>query len=378
MNASLNDLKNFMDTAVAKLGVSGIDCIVYKDHQQIFRHMSGFSDMENQTPVRPDAFYNIYSATKVVTCTAALQLLEKGIIRLNDPLSDYLPEFSKMQVKSGTFCIKPAQKPIRLADLFCMTAGLSYEIDTPEKRQLVEETKGDFGTREFAAAIAREPLLFEPGEGWNYSYCHDVLAAVVEVCSGQRLGEYLEKNIFLPLGMKEASFSLPQEKLYRLAPQYQYDRATQSVCRISDKCLGAAGLKHESGGGGLICTAEDYILFADALACGGVGKTKESILSPRTIALLAHNQLDGKALMDFRNMVPSPGIGYGLGVAVITDSSKAYTLAPEKAFYWGGMGGVQNLFDPQNRLSFFVAQHTVGAPKELMNPNMLNILYAAL
>jgi CubicO group peptidase (beta-lactamase class C family) len=290
----------------------------------------------------------------------------------------YLPEFRDMRVKIGTFAIPPAKRHIKIVDLFTMSAGLSYDLDTPEMRTLIAETKGDFNTRDFVRALAKEPLLFEPGEGWNYSYCHDVLGAVIEVVSGMSFGEYLKKHIFDLLGMKDSGFSVPKEKIGRLAPQYRYNYDTHSVQRISSNCLGAAGSRHESGGGGLITTAEDYVLFADALACGGIAANGERILSKNTIVLMRKNQLDEKRLKDFRSMGYAEGLGYGLGVGILIDSAVACSLIPENAFFWGGIGGVQVLIDPSIELSLFVAQHTFGSPTELIKPKMWNILYSSI
>ncbi len=378
MATGFKDLERFMDSAATQIDVSGIDCIVYQDHQEIFRYSAGYSDIENKVPVARNALYNIYSASKVITCTAAMQLLERGKFLLTDPLYMYLPEFRNMKVKTNTFVIMPAKRPIRVIDLFTMSAGLDYELDTPEMRKLIQETNRDFSTRDFVRALAKEPLLFEPGEGWNYSYCHDVLGAVVEVVSGMSFGKYLEENIFGPLGMGDTGFSVPAEKQGRIAPQYQYDEETGTSERISSNCIGAAGLRHESGGGGLISSTEDYILFADALACGGVGKNGTRIISENSINLMRRNQLDGQRMKDYKAMVFSDGIGYGLGVATITDSAAACKLFPESVFFWGGLGGVQNLIDPTNRLSYFVAQHTIASPKRLLEPYMLNILYSSI
>jgi len=377
MATSFKDLERFMDT-VPELGVSGIDCIVYRDHREIFRHAAGYSDIENRRPVLPNALYNIYSATKIVTCAAAMQLVESGRLLLTDPLYEYLPEYENMKVKHGTFAIVPATKDIRIVDLFTMTAGLSYELDTPHMRKLIEDTKGDFDTRDFVRALAREPLLFEPGEGWNYSYCHDVLGAVIETVSGMSFGEYLKAHIFDPLGMVDTGFSVPEDKLKRLAPQYEYDGDTKEAERIPGDCIGAAGARHESGGGGLITTVGDYIRFADALACGGVSAGGARILSQRSIDLMRKNQLTERQLHDFWSNGYSRGTGYGLGVAMVTDPAASCCLTPETAFNWGGIGGVQVLIDPENRLSLFVAQHIIGCPKDRIKPKMWNILYASI
>lgn len=375
MTHTYQDLAHFMDT-VPRFGVSGIDCVLYRNHREVFRHQSGFSNLEDKLPMVPDALYNLYSASKIVTCAAALQLVERGLMLLSDPLHAYLPEYEHMSVKYGTFATSPAKKQIRIIDLFTMSAGLSYELDTPHMRALIKDTGKDFSTRDFVKALAKEPLLFEPGEGWNYSYCHDVLGAVIEIVSGLRFGEYLKKNVFDPLGMADTGFSVPEDKKARLAPQYYYDRETASVSRITSDCLGAAGLRHESGGGGLISTTEDYILFADALACGGVGKSGARILSPAMINLMRKNQLDEKRLVGYRAMGMPPGAGYGLGVSVVTDAALAATMTPESVFAWGGIGGVQALINPGNQTSYFVAQHTFAAPVEKYKPHMWNIYHA--
>ena len=371
-------LKAFMDNIMSKVSVSGIDCIVYQDHQEIFRHTAGYGDIDQKTPPMPGSLYNIYSGTKMIVCVAALQLLERGLLSIFDPVAAYLPEFRNMLVKYAHFTVTPAQKPILISDLFTMTAGISYDPISPEIVKLRTETNGDFGTRDFVSAIAREPLWFEPGAGWHYSYCHDVLGAVIEVVSGMSLGEYLRKNIFEPLGMKDSGFSVQPGQEHRLAPQYQYNPATGVTARISGDCIGRSGTRHESGGGGLISTPEDYILFIDAMACGGTGKSGARIISPRTIDLLRTNRLDGKQMEDFRRMALVPGIGYGLGVGVFYDPVAAGRIIPKNSFYWGGVGGLQNLVDTENRIAYHVAQHTVLCPKEYFAPGMTNALYACL
>lgn len=374
----LKKLEHFINEIPEKFGVPGVDCVIYKSHRQVFRYAAGYFDIEKQIPVRLDALYNIYSATKVVTCVAAMQLVEKGKILLSDPLYEYLPEFKDMRVKRSTFTITPARRHIRIVDLFTMSAGLGYETDTPEVQKLITETKRNFNTRDFVRALAKEPLLYEPGEKWNYSFCHDVLGAVIEAVSGMSFGEYLKKNIFDPLGMENTGFSLPERKLVKLAPQYRFNNDTGTVERISSDCIGAIGLRHESGGGGLIASVEDYILFADALACGGVGANGERVISKNSIDLMRKNHLDDKRLHDFWNMGYSKGIGYGLGVGTVTNSVAACTLAPENVFFWGGVGGVQVLIDPDNELSLFMAQHAIGSPNELIRQRLWNILYSSI
>lgn len=373
-------LREFMDEYFAKTGFPGVDCIIYQDHREIFRHTAGYMDVENKIKPAPGALYNIYSASKMITCIAALQLIEQGRMFLTEPLHTYLPEYEHMQVKYGTWMFTPAKSKIRVADLFMMTAGISYDGDMPNLKKLREDTKSDFTTREFAAAIAKEPLMFEPGEGWNYGYCHEVMGALIEVVSGMGFGEYLKKHIFDPLGMKDATFFVPEGKADRFAPQYSYDMAGGNVLKITTDSLATSpnNKKYESGGGGLVMPPEDYILFIDALACGGIGASGARIISKSSIELMAKNHLKGKALADYRNNGTSDGYGYGLGCGVVYDSAACLSLRPEGVFAWGGIGGVQNMVDPKNKLSYYVAQHFILAPKNTLGPGMLNILYASL
>ena len=378
MGCTFDDLRLFMDKRIEQLGLTGIDCVVWREHEEIFRHAAGFGDLEKKTKIAPGSLINIYSATKAITCVAAMQLVEKGHMLLTDPLYAYLPEYKNMLVKSGTFVITPAKSHVRVVDLFTMTAGLTYELDTAQVAKMIEETDGDFDNRTFAKALAADPLMFEPGEGWNYSFCHDVLGALIEVVSGVGLGEYFRKHIFEPLGMRDAGFELDEDKKQRLVPQYSYDPATGAVTRITDECIGRKGKRHESGGGGLIMSAEDYILFADALACDGVGASGERIIAPASLDLMATNHLSGRPLEDFRKMAPARGFGYGLGVGVNFDPGASFSLAPVGAFTWGGVGGVQNIFDRKNKLSYFVSQHLFASPKHLLGPNMQNIIYSCI
>ena len=381
MSDKFKRLREYFDQAIEKNGMPGIDVIVWQNHEEIFRHQSGFMDMENKTKPQPGAIYNIYSASKMITCTAVLQLVEGGYLQLTDPLHKYLPEYENMQVKYGTWAFSPAKNKITIFNLLTMTAGLTYDGFSPSMNKLREETGNDYTTRQFAEALAKEPLIFEPGEGWNYGFCHEVLGAVVEVASGKSFGEYIEENIFAPLGIKESGFFVPEERKHRIAPQYNYDITTGAITLISNFCLGHnanAGLRHQSGGGGLVMPSEDYIVFLDAMACGGVGANGARILSKPMIDLMAKNHISGKAMEDYRNNGTSDGYGYGLGSGVVYDAGKCLSLRPEGTFAWGGLGGVQNIADPVNKVSFYLAQHLIASPKHVYIPQALNIIWSSL
>jgi len=383
MSDKFNRLREYLDQAIEKNKMPGIDVVVWQEHNEVFRHQTGYADMENKVKPAPDAIYNIYSSTKMITCTAVLQLVERGYLQLADNLHTYLPEYENMQVRYGTWAFAPAKNKIRILDLLCMTAGLSYDGMSPSMNKLREETGNDYTTRQFAEALAKEPLLFEPGEGWNYGFCHEVLGAVIEVVSGMSFGEYLEQNIFAPLGMKESGFFVPEERKHRIAPQYNFDVLTGTITQIPNFSLGHnlnAGKRHQSGGGGLVMGPNDYIIFLDALACSGVGKNGARIISKPMINLMTKNYIKegSKAMEMYRNNATVDGYGYGLGHGVVYDAAKCFSLRPEGTFAWGGLGGWQNIADPVNKISLLITQHLVASPKHVYIPQALNILWSTM
>ena len=190
-------LNEFLDEAVPRVGTSGIDCVIYQNHCQVYRHASGYMDVKNQIPVAPNALYNIYSATKIMTSVALMQLLEKGKLQLREPLELYLPEFSNMKVKYGTFTLLPAANKIRIIDLLKMTSGISYDSDSPSIRELLQtHPRASVTNALFVKAISREPLQFEPGTHWQYGYNCEILGRLIEVISGETLGNYMKKKYF--------------------------------------------------------------------------------------------------------------------------------------------------------------------------------------
>ena len=150
-------------------------------------------------------------------------LYEQGKFSLDDKLSDYFPEFSHMKVRVNEDEIKEAESPILIRHLFSMMAGFSYDLELPALIKYREETNDECPTSLFPAFLAKEPLMFEPGTSWRYSVCHDVIGALIEKWSGETFGQFLEKNIFTPLGMKDTHFFLPEEKLSRVAERYHFN-----------------------------------------------------------------------------------------------------------------------------------------------------------
>lgn len=376
-------LKDFMDNYLSMLGVPGSDIVIYKNHEELFRYQSGFDSLKEGTPVRPDALYHMYSCTKVATCVAATQLIERGEILASDPVYAYFPEYADINVKhtlpDGTTEIRPAKKVLTVEHLLTMTGGLDYDLNRPAIRRVIKETEGRAPTLDIARAIAEDPFSFEPGTAYQYSLCLDVVGGLIELVSGMPLGDYFGKNIFEPLGMTETSFGMTDDKLDRMATQYQFDPATGEAIEIpKGQNPFVFGTEYQSGGAGLISSVHDQILFADALANYGVGKNGNRILSKFGVELMSANHLSPKCLDDFTNSVlQCKGYGYGYGVRSNMTPEFYGNLSPVGEFGWDGAKGSYFSCDPKNRLAFFYAEH-MGGLHPVILPRLRNLVYSCL
>ena len=375
-------LKDFMDSYLPMLGVPGTDIVIYKDHEEIFRYQSGFDSLRYGTPVNPQALYHMYSCTKVATCVAATQLIERGEILATDPVYAYFPEFANIKVKhtlpDGTVEIRPAKNVLTIEHLLTMTGGLDYDLNRPALRRVIEETDGRAPTLDVVRALAEDPFLFEPGTKYQYSLCLDVIGGIVELVSGMSLGEYFEKNIFAPLGMTETSFGVTEEKLERMATQYQFDPMTGEVTEIpKHQNAFNFGTEYHSGGAGLISSVRDQILLADALANGGVGRNGNRILSKAGVELMSANHLSASCLADFTNIGQVKGYGYGYGVRTNLTPATSGNLSPVGEFGWDGARGSYISCDPKNKVAFFYAEH-MGGLHSVILPRLRNVVYSCL
>lgn len=372
-------LKDFLDYYLPMLGVPGSDTVIYKDHEEIFRHQSGYDNLKYRTPVRPDAVYNLYSCTKIVTCVAALQLIERGEILINDPLHVYFREFKDLKVvrkgTDGKIRIEKSKRPILIRDLFSMTSGLDYNIQRSGIERVKRETEGKCPTLTLVRALAEDPLSAEPGEKYIYGLSHDVLGGIVELISGMKLGDYMKKNIFDPLGMKDTTFDITPQNYARLACQYDYDSVGRCPYEIpKDSNIMRFGSEYQSGGAGLLSTVDDFILFTDALANGGVGKNGARILSSASVKLLSSPSI-GQDLLPYFEYAQNIGFDYGLGVRVMREPAKAGSLMPKGAFGWDGKKMCLSISDPENKIAIFHAE-SIDSMNSIVIPRLTNVIYS--
>ena len=359
-------------------GIPGCACVIYRDHQPVFRHYAGYADAGKTRPITDTTTYWIYSASKVITCTAVMQLVEKGSIRLDDPVSMYLPEYGNLKVRNGS-AVEQAQNTMTIRHLLSMQSGLNYNLAAPSIIKVLEATDKQATTRQFVKALTEEPLDFEPGTHYQYSMSHDVLGAVIEVVSGLQLGTYLEEHIFKPLGMKNTGFQLTPGRKANLSDQFEFRPDTMSSVPVSSENIFAPSKRFESGGAGLISTAEDYVLFLDAMCNDGTSADGYKLLSREAIDLMRTDQLYEVSKKEFAVLLKD-GYSYGLGVRTLVDKEKSGARSPLGEFGWDGAAGAYALADVNNRLAIFYAQHVLGCgyAYEVVHPELRNLTYEML
>lgn len=240
---------------------------------------------------------------------------------------------------------------------------MNYDMHTPELEEYYSIPGNHCPTVETVNMFAKNPLEFEPGEGWKYSLSHDVLGALVEILSGEKFENYVKTHIFDPLGMVHSDFIHPLEDWDGFAKMYLYDRGTGQFSRIS-RHWSRIGKEYASGGGGCTSTVEDYIKFLEALRIGDV------ILKKETIALMTTDCLTDRQRAMYT--YGTTNIGYGLGMRAPRKD------AIHREFGWSGAAGAYACVDPELNFSFYYSQHVIASPNRHLRPWIYNVVRADL
>ncbi|MFC0282810.1 serine hydrolase domain-containing protein [Camelimonas abortus] len=338
----------------------------------------GARDPVSGDPMRADAVFRCYSMTKPVVSVMAMMLAERGQLLLTDPVSKYIPAYAGVKVgvvRDGRMQLEEPRREITVHDLLRHTSGLSYEfLAAPELQKLYMDAKifrRNWTSMEHAEALAKLPLNSHPGEQWDYGRSTDVLGAIVEVITGQSLGEALQDNIFGPLGMTDTGFCVRPEALDRLAEPLPVHPLTGAPVKLLDV---TKPYPFESGGGGLVSTAMDYARFIQMLQNGGaLGPAR--LLSRKTVAFMTADHLPPGARVG-SDLLP-PGHGFGLGFAVRAAPGLSPTPGSVGQYFWSGIAGTTFWVDPQEE---FFALLMIQVPPELREEYRLlfrNLAYAA-
>jgi len=355
----------------------------------------GMADRDANKPMRTDTIFRLCSMSKPITSVAVMLLYEEGRFLLDEPVSDFIPEFKNMKVldppspqdtTSPPGALVDAKRPITILHLLTHTSGLTYQWNARVGKAYHDagipsgllQQEGTIG--EGVKKLASMPLLFQPGDAWEYSLADDVLGYLVEVVSGMPFDKFLEERIFKPLGMKDAGFFLPEEKVSRLATAYTYYPG-KGLQPILDKQVVSDGRTlpfsadypyrgphtYFSGGGGLCSTTEDYYRFCQMLLNGGE-LNGARLLSRKSVELISQNHCQGKL----------PDMGYGLGFGVASEPRFLHELGSVGSFYWGGFYYTTFVIDPkEDMIAIFMAQlHPTGGLN--LDSKAIRLAYQAL
>jgi CubicO group peptidase (beta-lactamase class C family) len=373
----LEDLDAAMRKAVADGKVAGVSTVLIRHGQEVAFRAHGVSNLETREPLRRDTIFRIASMTKPITSVAMMMLFEEGKWRLDDPVTNLVPELGGLQVivgrdDSGKTLLAPAKRIPTMRELMSHTAGFGNDASV----------LGAVGLQQMIERIAALPLAYEPGERWSYSLAVDIQSYIVERLSGQSFNQFLKQRIFEPLKMTDTGFSVSAERIEGLAVAYVADPARGTLAPVThvsdtDRMRRPTGdwtqpATTESGGGGLVSTIDDYARFAQMLANGGE-LDGARILSRRSVELMRTNVVAEAAIVE-----PTPffdeGEGFGLGVRLVTD--RAESPAGAGTMSWEGATGTFFWVDPMNDLVFVGMLQAPGqfAPRD----DARALVYAAL
>jgi CubicO group peptidase (beta-lactamase class C family) len=345
----LAEVRKLLDRAVADDVVAGAVALIARRGQIAFFEAAGERDREAEKPMRLDTIFRICSMTKPVTSVAAMILVDEGKLRLDDPVSKYIPEFKDTRVFAGDQRVS-VDREVTIFHLLTHTSGLTYGMSglhakVADLYRQAGVTDGivesDLTVADNARKLAAQPLCFQPGSGWAYGLSTDVLGRVIEVASEMTLDDFFRQRIFEPLGMKDTSFRLPSSRLGRLATVYrpaaddklerQPDGPVQSGRTVYSSTYPYSGPgTYFSGGAGLVSTVHDYFRFCLMLQSGGA-LDGVRILKPETVVRMTRDQI-----APLEPLFKSQGDGFGLGFGVVEESGKDAGLGSPGTISWGG------------------------------------------
>ena len=388
----VNHLKKIDDVLSEMTGngfVAGANCLVLKDGEEVYYGERGYADISGRLPLKRDSIFRLYSMSKPVTSAAVMLLVQDGLLDLNNPVGDYIPTF-KNQTVADRYERVPVRRPMKVIDLLNMRGGLTYggDLNTPEALTLkiTEEaisrldTDHEMSTLEFAKRLGEVPLLFNPGEHFQYSFSADVLGAITEVVSGMRFGEFLSKRIFKPLGMEDTGFFVPSDKQSRLVKVY---KGTDTGLKEFNYNHLAINLKmdHEpafqSGGAGLATTIDDYAKFATMLNNNGE-LNGVRVMEPGTVRYMTTGHMEEAPRKDFMTWDGVDGFIYSNLLRILKDEGAAVTCGSEGEYGWDGWLGPYFINDPKHKVTILHMIQKTDTGTTTYARRIRNVVYSSL
>src|SRR5437588_10315629 len=379
--AKLAPIQSFVDSEIAAGRIPGAIVLIQRHDQPIYLQCFGKRNVETGTPMAVDAIFPIHSLTKTITSVAAMILVDRGKIALDDPVSKYIPSFAGMKVgverKNETgkpvLDLVPLRRPINIEDLLLHTSGITYGFygEGLVKAAYTGIYLGDFDNAEFVERLAKVPLAEQPRTLWDYGHSTDVLGRVIEVVSGQSLYQFERTHLLDPLGMTTTKFFLtdPAERARYAQPLVKdrhFERSSLDVTRW------------ESGGGGMVSTISDFARYGQMLLNGGTldGKT---YLSPEAFAAMTTDHI-GRGSGVARNYFyyPGDGFGFGYGLGVRTDPGNAVPPPPGSPdeIKWDGATGAYLVVDRAQDM-FLVVLQNAPSGRQHVQVTLKKIIYDA-
>lgn len=368
--------------------IAGCQIMVSRHGVPAYFNSLGKMDLEREQAMADDAIFRIYSMSKPITSIALMQLFEQGYFQLSDPVHRFCPSWKDQQVwvegEGEGMQTRPPKSPVTFKQVLNHSGGLTYgatahPVDRIYRELGIRRTEGET-LSDFMDKMGQVPLRYEPGSAWHYSYSTDVCGGLVEAISGVPFDQYLQENIFEPLGMSDTAFFVKDQSRFTA----NYSRNKDKSLRLIDDPQKSAYLNDpdfKSGGGGLVGTTQDYHRFCEMLRRGGE-LDGQRIIGSRTLKLMHMNHLpNGQDLTDLAigtfSETANEGIGFGLGFATTIDQVAAGSLGPGD-YYWGGAASTIFWVDPiEDLIVIFMTQFM---PSNTFNfrGQLKNIVYSAL
>ncbi len=352
-------------------------------HGKIFHHQAwGMQNLETSTPMALDSIFRIYSMTKPIVSVALMQLHELGKFHLNDPIAPFIPAFADLEVLNADGSREKAE-PMTFWHVLTHTSGLSYGFrdDHPLEKMYRDAELFDHSMtlEQMMMKISELPLRFQPGHDWHYSVATDVVGYLVQVISGQPLGDYLQENILRPLGMVDTDYEIPDEKLGRLTSLYGSLQPGDPYMKLLDPpetSFHRPPVMNQRGGSGLLSTAEDYIKFAQMVANGGTFDGRRYI-GRKTLELMTMNHLPQR-MFPLAVTTPFPGYGFGLGFTQVVNVPETGNQGSLGNHGWSGAADTHFWIDPvEDMIGMSYLQYMPSSTIPVRD-DLNNLLYQAL
>jgi CubicO group peptidase (beta-lactamase class C family) len=381
-------IPRFLEAQVAAGALPGALTLIWRDGRIAHQSLVGAVDLGRGLAMREDAIFRLYSMTKPVTAVALLMLLEDGRIALDDAAAKFIPGFAALKLADGA----APRRAITVLDLLRHTAGFTYgfhnrtPIDAAYRTQKIAEMDSEGGLLAMIGQLEKLPLEYSPGEAWIYSVATDVVGRLIEVVSGQHYADFVRQRILAPLKMSDTDFLVPQAKRDRFIPCYVLKDGRLDLFDDSQASKFLAPPALESGGGGLVGTASDYLRFCRMLLNKGE-LDGVRLLSPKTVALMTANHLpENKEIADLSpaadafNESGYRGVGFGLGVAVTLDPVRMGIPGTAGEFAWGGMASTAFFVDPKEDMAMIFMTQVIAdtARRVRLRRDLRTLIYAAM